>query len=101
MFGSEVAVRDKELLFGSSCATNCATHDQQRLTICRRFGAHNRRRPFSILFTNSKTRLSASWEWTRQGPFPLLAFEHHRYGRSSSGRKKRGPTRIVAKSRRS
>ncbi len=30
-----------------------------------------------------------------------LAFEQRRYGRSSSGRKKRGPTRIVAKSRRS
>jgi hypothetical protein len=52
MSGSEVAVRDKVLLFVISWATNCATHDQQRLTICRRFGAHNRRCPFSILFTN-------------------------------------------------
>src|SRR5713226_5399928 len=40
MFGSGAAVRDKVLLFGSSCATNCATHDPQRLTICRRFGTH-------------------------------------------------------------
>jgi len=54
------AVRDKVLLFGSSCATNCATHDPQRLTICRRFGTHKRRCPFSILLTNSKTCLSAS-----------------------------------------
>jgi hypothetical protein len=31
MFGSEVAVPDKVLLFGSSCATNCATHDRNGL----------------------------------------------------------------------
>ena len=33
--------------------------------------------------------------------FSLWTFDQRRYGRSSRGRKKRGPTRIVAKSRRS
>jgi len=49
-------VRDKVLQFGLSCATNCATHDPQLLTITTFWHTQ----AGSILLTNSKTRLSAS-----------------------------------------